>query len=63
MKTQWNIKDPLHPTTIARLLSELEGATYILNCIEDEDALSFLNELKSKYYKLYFKQVKEYKNK
>lgn len=60
MKTKWNIKDPLHPTTIARLISELEGATYILDCIEDVEALSFLNELKSKYYKLYFQQVKKY---
>lgn len=60
MKTKWNVKDPLHPTTIARLISELEGATYILDCIEDEEALSFLNVLKQKYYKLYFKQLKQY---
>lgn len=60
MKTKWNVKDPLHPITIARLISELEGATYILDCIEDEEALSFLNDLKKKYYKLYFQQVKKY---
>lgn len=63
MKIKWNIKDPLHPTTIARLLSEIEGAWYILDCLEDEKALFFMDELKSKYYKLYFQKVKEYKNK
>lgn len=60
MKTKWNVNDPLHPTTILRLISELEGATYLLDCMEDEEALSFLNELKRKYYKLYFQQSKKY---
>ena len=63
MKCKWNVKDPLHPTTIARLISELEGVSYFIDCIEDEEALSFINDLKKKYYKLYFQQVKEYKNK
>lgn len=60
MKTKWNVKDPLHPTTILRLISELEGASSLLDCLEDEEALSFLNDLKKKYYKLYFQQVKKY---
>lgn len=63
MKTQWNVKDPLHPTTILRLISELEGASYLLSCMDDEEALSFLNDLKKKYYKLYFQQIKKYHNK
>lgn len=60
MKTKWNVKDPLHPTTILRLLSELEGASSLLDCLGDTEALSFLNDLKKKYYKLYFQQVKKY---
>lgn len=62
MKTKWNVKDPLSSITICRLISELEGATYLLDCMEDEEALFFLNDLKKKYYKLYFKKIKEEKN-
>lgn len=61
MKTKWNVKNPYDPTTIARLLSELEGVSYFLDCLDDPEALSFINNLKSKYYKLYFKLLKEQK--
>mgnify|MGYP003325614789 CR=1 FL=1 len=58
MMYKWNI-DPTDPVTIARLISELEGATYILECLDDaSEELSFLNEMKKKYYKEYFKRSK-----
>ncbi len=54
MKVKWNV-DTTEPTTIARLISELEGATYILNCLEDtKEELLFLENMKKKYYKMYF---------
>jgi hypothetical protein len=56
MKTKWNV-DPTHSTTIARLLSELEGASYFLECLNDSDAYEYITKLKAKYYKLYFKLI------
>ena len=53
MKLKWNV-DPQKKTTIARLLSELEGASYILDCLDDEEAYNYITELKKKYYKEYF---------
>ena len=62
MKTKWNVKDPLSPTTIARLISELEGVSYFLTCLDDaESEIEFIGQMKKKYYKLYFQQVKKYK--
>lgn len=58
MKSKWNV-DPNHPTTIARLLSELEGVSYLLECIDGEE-LSYIVEMKKKYYKEYFKRLKEH---
>lgn len=64
MKTKWNVKDPLHPTTILRLISEIEGVLYFLSCMDNvEDEVDFINQMKKKYYKLYFQQEKIYKNK
>lgn len=58
MKHKWNV-DPTDPTTIARLISELEGATYILDCLDDaEEELNFINQMKKKYYKEYFRRTK-----
>ena len=57
MKTKWNV-DPEDSTTIARLLSELEGATYILECLNDSEAYEYLCALKRKYYKIYFQRTK-----
>jgi hypothetical protein len=54
MKSKWNV-DPKSPTTIARLLSELEGATYILDCLDDQEAYDYISKLKQKYYKEYFR--------
>jgi hypothetical protein len=53
MKLKWNV-NPENSTTIARLLSELEGASYILDCLDDEEAYNYITELKKKYYKKYF---------
>lgn len=61
MKSKWNV-NPEHPTTIARLLSELEGATYLLECLDDQEAYDYISKLKQKYYKEYFKKEREYKS-
>lgn len=57
MKSKWNI-DPQDPITIARLISELEGVSYILDCLDVPEELDYINDLKSKYYKKYFQMVK-----
>jgi hypothetical protein len=57
MKSKWNV-NPEDPTTIARLISELEGATYILDCLNDEEAFNYITNLKNKYYKEYFRRNK-----
>ena len=57
MKTKWNV-NPESSTTIARLISELEGCSYILDCIDEQDHQIIRNMI-SKYYKLYFKLKKE----
>jgi hypothetical protein len=57
MKTKWNV-DPEDSTTIARLLSELEGVTYILECLGDSEAYEYLCDLKKSYYKIYFQRTK-----
>jgi hypothetical protein len=56
MKTKWNV-NPESSTTIARLISELEGCSYILDCIDEQDHQIIRNMI-SKYYKLYFKLKK-----
>jgi hypothetical protein len=54
VKVKWNV-NPSNPTTIARLIGELEGVTYILDCLENtEEELLFLENMKKKYYKMYF---------
>jgi len=60
MKNKWNV-NPTQATTIARLLSELEGVSYLLNCLDESEELEFINTLKKKYYKEYFKRLKEEK--
>jgi hypothetical protein len=57
MKMKWNV-NPNHPTTILRLISELEGVSYLLDCLGDED-IEYINDMKKKYYKMYFKMLKE----
>ena len=55
-KRKWNVKE-LDSTTIARLISELEGACYLLDCIDQKD-YEIVSELKKKYYKMYFSLLK-----
>jgi hypothetical protein len=58
MKTKWNV-DPENPTTIARLISELEGVSYILDCYDESEEYDYIQKMKDKYYKLYFKSLKQ----
>jgi len=39
------------------LISELEGASYLLDCIDEED-FDIITKLKKKYYKMYFSVLK-----
>jgi hypothetical protein len=55
-KQKWNVRQ-LNSTTLARLLSELEGASYLLDCIDEEDFETIV-QLKKKYYKMYFSMLK-----
>ena len=58
MKTKWNV-DPTHSTTILRLISELEGTIYILDCLDEaEEELEFISNMRKKYYKQYYKMIK-----
>ncbi len=52
LKQKWNVKQ-YNRTLLARLLSELEGACYLLDCLDEEDC-KILNNIRKKYYKLYF---------
>jgi hypothetical protein len=51
-KKKWNIRE-IDVITIARLLSELEGAAYLLDCIDEED-YKIIDQMRKKYYKKYF---------
>jgi hypothetical protein len=55
-KQKWNVRQ-LNSTTLARLISELEGASYLLDCIDKED-FDIITKLKKKYYKMYFSVLK-----
>ena len=57
MKSKWNV-NPEAATTVARLLSELEGASYILDCLGEEEDYNLISEMKKKYYKKYFRRNK-----
>ena len=56
MKSKWNV-DPSLATTIARLISEIEGVSYILQCLDEPDELEYIENMKKKYYKEYFKRL------
>lgn len=58
-KNKWNV-EPEASSTIARLLSELEGASYLLECIDEND-YQIIREMCSKYYKVYFERLKNEK--
>ena len=52
-KKKWNVHQ-IDITTIARLLSELEGVAYLLDCIDEED-YKIIDQMRKKYYKEYFR--------
>jgi hypothetical protein len=56
LKEKWNVKQ-LDTTTVARLIGELEGACYLLDCMSEED-YQIVSELRKKYYKMYFSVLK-----
>ena len=51
------------PTNILRLISELEGSYQLLKYMGFEDDMNTLNEIKGRYYKMYFKVKKEWNSK
>ena len=56
-KMKWNV-NPNHSTTIARLISELEGVSYILSCLDEPEEYEYIQKMKQKYYKMYFRMLK-----
>ena len=58
MKSKWNV-DPSLATTIARLISDLEGVSYILECLDEPEEYEYIQKMKQKYYKMYFSMLKE----
>ena len=52
---------PDDPITVLRLLSELEGISGFLPIFDDDEAVSYIEALKKKYYKKYFHMMKEEK--
>ena len=57
------MKEEVKSINIARLLSELEGSYVLTKYMGFEDDMEILNEMKKRFYKLYFKLHKEEKSK
>ena len=55
--TKWNV-NPKSPITILRLISELEGSSYLLEEL-DKDDYETIREMVGRYYKIYFKMKKD----
>ena len=51
----------VHSVNILRLISELEGSYQLLKYMGFEEDMNTLDTIKQRYYKLYFKKVKEEK--
>jgi len=49
-----------HPANILRLISELEGSYQLCKWMGFEKDMKVLEEMKTTYYKLYFKTKKDY---
>ena len=49
------------PTNILRLISELEGSYQLCKYMGFEEDMKVLDQMKKPYYKLYFKLLKEEK--
>tara|TARA_B100000902_G_scaffold47971_1_gene55126 strand:- start:313 stop:537 length:225 start_codon:yes stop_codon:yes gene_type:complete len=52
---------PVTPINLLMLISDLEGSYQNLKYLGFEDDMNTLEEMKSRYYKLYFKKLKEEK--
>jgi len=50
-----------HPVNMLRLISELEGSFQLLKYMGFQEDMDTINEIKKRYYKLYFKLNKESK--
>ena len=48
-----------HPANMLRLISELEGSSQLLKYMGFEEDMNTLNDMKKRYYKLYFKLKRE----
>ena len=51
-----------HSINILRLISELEGAYQLTKYMAFDDDNTIINEMKQRYYKLYYQTVKQEKN-
>jgi len=51
-----------HSINILRLISELEGAYQLTKYMAFDTDNAILTEMKNKYYKLYYKTVKQERN-
>ncbi|MAG48785.1 hypothetical protein CMO86_03680 [Candidatus Woesearchaeota archaeon] len=52
---------PLSAVNVLRLISELEGSYQLLKYLGFKEDMDTLDEIKQKYYKLYFKLKKQEK--
>ena len=50
------------PVNVLRLLSELEGSYQLLKYMGFQEDMDTMDEMKKRYYKLYFKLSKEENN-
>ena len=50
-----------NPINVLRLLSELEGSSQLLKYMGFQEDMETIDEMKKRYYKLYFKLKKENK--
>lgn len=54
---------PVTSVNILRLISELEGSSQLLKYMGFKEDMDTIDEIKKRYYSLYFKLNKEEKNK
>ena len=55
--------EPDDPITVLRLISELEGLSGFVSVFDDKDEVAYLEAMKKKYYKKYFRMMKQEKAK
>ena len=52
----------VHSVNILRLISELEGSYQLLKYMGFEEDMNTMNEMKKRYYKMYFRLSKQEKS-